>query len=107
LNLTLSGGMEETDSGAGDNRYQLYAKGGWIVDLFDFGSSHFGVHGARSDNLPTPGDEGWTVGVGYVQKLEDLGAEFYTKFSVYDLDRDNDSSVDQILALTFGSRIKF
>ena len=107
LNLTLAGSMEKTDSGAGGDRSQLYLKAGWIVNIFDFGSSHFGVHGALTDNMPTPGDEGWTVGVGYVQRLEDFGTELYTKFSVYDLDRDNDPSVDQILALTFGSRIKF
>jgi predicted porin len=105
LNLTVAGGEEKTDSGG--DRYQLYLKGGWIADFFDFGSSHFGLHGARTGNLPTSGDEGWTLGTAFVQRLEDFGIELYTKLSVYDLDRDNDPSVDQILALTFGSRIKF
>ena len=105
LNLTLAGGMEKTDTGG--DRYQGYIKGGWIANFFDFGSSHFGVHAARTGNLPTPSDMGWTVGAAYVQRLEDFGTELYTKLSVYDLDRDNDESVDKIIALTAGSRVKF
>ncbi len=105
LNLTVAGGEEKT--GSGGDRYQLYLKGGWIADFFDFGSSHFGLHGARTGNLPTSGDEGWTLGTAFVQRLEDFGIELYTKLSVYDLDRDNDPSVDQIVTITAGSRVKF
>ncbi len=105
LNLTVAGGEEKT--GSGGDRYQLYLKGGWIADFFDFGSSHFGLHGARTGNLPTSGDEGWTLGTAFVQRLEDFGIELYTKLSVYDLDRENDPSVDQIVVLSAGSRVKF
>ena len=105
LNLTFSSGAEKTDSGG--DRNQIYLKGGWIANIFDFGSSNFGVHGARTSNLPTPSDDAWTFGAAFVQKLDDFGAELYTKFSIYDLDRDNDASVDQIHALTVGSRVKF
>ncbi len=105
LNLTLAAGMEKTDDGG--NRSQLYIKGGWIANFFDFGSSHFAIDAATLANLPTSSDESWTVGAAYVQRVEDYGVELYAKVSVYDLDRDNDPSVDQIMQFTVGSRVKF
>ena len=105
MNLTLAAGMEKT--GEGGDRSQFYVKGGWIANFFDIGSSHFAIDAARTANLPSSSDQGWTIGAAFVQMLDDFGVEFYTKIAVYNLDRDNDPNVDQIMAFTVGSRVKF
>lgn len=105
LNLTLSSGFDESDDGGNPSSY--YLKVGWIADFFDFGSTNFGVDVNRSVNNPTPSDSGWSFGGAVVQNISDFGLQLYSQVRYYELDRNNDPSVDGITAFTVGTRIKF
>ncbi len=105
LNLTLSTGFDESSDGGNPSSY--YLKGGWIADFFDFGSTNFGVDINRSVNNPTPSDKGWSTGFAVVQDVNDFGLQLYSQVRYYELDRNNNPSVDGITAFTVGTRIKF
>jgi len=105
LNLTVSSGFDESDDGGNPRNY--YLKGGWIADFFDFGSTNFGIDLTRSVNNPTPSDEGWSVGGAVVQDVNDFGLQLYGQLRYYELDRNDNPSVDGITAFTVGTRLKF
>ncbi len=105
LNLTVSTGFDESDDGG--NPANFYVKGGWIAEFFDVGTTNFGVDFTRSVNNPTPSDEGWSVGGAVVQNVDDFGLQLYGQLRYYDLDRNNDPSVDGITAFTLGTRLRF
>lgn len=106
LSATLSGGMEELGSG-GDNPFNLYGKLAWDTSFFQFGQTGFGVDFTYGENVSGEGDEGMGVGVAAIQLIEDFGTEIYTQFRVYDLDRNEGDSVDEIFVGTVGTRVKF
>lgn len=103
LNFTASSGMDEVaDQG---NPSNLYVKGGWIADLFDFGPTSFGIDYARSNNNPSPSDHGFSVSGAVVQELPDFGTQLYTQVRLYDLS--SDPKTQSIWVGTVGSRVKF
>ena len=105
LNLTMSAGLLDRDD-QGDPT-NLYVKGGWLTRFFPVGQTGFGVDYARSLNLPTGRDEGYSVGLGAVQQFEDFGTELYLGYRLYSLDRDVEPSVEDMNVGTVGARVKF
>jgi hypothetical protein len=105
LNLTLSAGTKDTSNQG--NPQNFYAKGGWIADFFDFGKTAMSVDYTRSVNLPTRGDDGYSVGAAVVQKIPVFGSELYAQFRIHDLSRDNDPNVQKIYVGSSGARVKF
>ncbi len=105
LNLTLSSGMDKSKNGG--NPSNVYVKGGWIANFFDWGESRFGIDFTRSNNNPTPSDSGFSVGGAFVQAVPDFGAELYTQLRWYTLDRNNERSVHDIVVGSVGTRVKF
>ena len=105
LNLTMSAGLLDRDD-EGDPT-NLYIKGGWLTRLFSVGQTAFGVDYARSLNLPTGRDDGYSVGVAAVQQFENFGTELYLGYRLYSLDRDVAPSVEDISVGTVGARVKF
>lgn len=103
LNLTLSSGMDDTDDGG--NPTNFYVKGGWIANLFDVGTTNFGIDYTRSSNNPTPSDHGFSVGGAVVQNLSDFGTQLYSQVRLYDLS--SDPSTESIWVGTVGTRVKF
>ncbi len=105
LSLTVSGGMDSKNRG--DDPYNLYGKLGWDTSFFQFGPTGFGVDYTYSQDVSADGDEGMSVGLAAIQLIEDYGTELYAQVRIYDLDRDNANSVDDIVVGTVGTRIKF
>ncbi len=105
LNLTVSSGFDESNDGGNPSSY--YLKGGWIAEFFDIGTTNFGVDVNRTVNNPTPSDSGWSTGFAVVQNVSDFGLQLYSQVRYYELDRNNDPSVDGITAFTVGTRIRF
>lgn len=105
LSLTVSGGMDSKNRG--DDPYNLYGKLGWDTSFFQFGPTGFGVDYTFSQDVSADGDEGMSVGFAAIQLIEDFGTELYAQVRIYDLDRDNAASVDDIVVGTVGTRIKF
>ncbi|MGD8500857.1 MAG: hypothetical protein PVJ86_09435 [Phycisphaerales bacterium] len=106
LNLTLSGGIKDRESGESDP-YNLYAKGGWLTRFWSFGQTAFGLDYTRSVNLPTGRDDGYSIGGALVQQFEKFGTELYLQYRLYDLDRDAAPEVQNMKVGTIGARIKF
>ncbi|MEX1326391.1 MAG: hypothetical protein AB1Z29_06285, partial [Desulfobacterales bacterium] len=99
-----AGLLDRDDEGDPTN---LYIKGGWLTRFFSVGQTGFGVDYARSLNLPTGRDDGYSVGVAAVQQFEDFGTELYLGYRLYSLDRDVAPSVEDISVGTVGARVKF
>jgi hypothetical protein len=105
LNLTLSGGLLERDNQSDPKNF--YAKAGWLKRFFDFGETAFGVDYARSLNLPTDSDDGYSIGAAAVQQFEEYGTEFYLLYRLHSLDRDVEPEVHDISVGSIGARVKF
>lgn len=123
LNLTLAGGMDESrpDPRNGDPDFDcgvtidcrdsdgshLYAKLGLIRSLFDVGDTAFAVDFTRTQNLPTPDDDGRAVGAIVVQHFDRWGADLYSQFRWIELDRRGPFDMEDINVGTAGVRVKF
>lgn len=105
ISLTVSGGMDSEDNT--DDPYNLYGKLAWDTTFFDFGKTGFGVDFAYNQNSAAEGDIGRSFGLAAIQLIEDHGTELYAQFRIFDLDRRGDASVDDIVAGTIGTRVKF
>ena len=105
LSLTVAGGMDARSRG--DDPYNLYGKLGWDTSFVQVGPTGFGVDFTYGENVSAEGDEGISVGLAAVQLLENFGTELYAQIRLFDLDRNNENSVEDIVVGTVGTRIKF
>lgn len=105
LNLTLSGGLLEDE--IREDAINLYAKIGWIANLFTLGNTAFGLDYTRSENLPLAGDRAWSVGAAAVQSFNKIATEFYLQYRTYSLDRKSGPAVKRLNLGTFGARVRF
>jgi len=105
LNLTMSAGLLDRDDEGDPTNF--YVKGGWLTRFFSVGQTGFGVDYARSLNLPTGRDDGYSVGVAAVQVFEDYGTELYLQYRLYSLNRDVAPSVENMNVGTVGARVRF
>lgn len=106
LNLTLSGGLLESDDGGDATNF--YAKGGWLARLFSVGDTAFGLDYTRSTNIPAQSFDGYSIGAAAVQHFHKYGTEFYTQVRHYSLSNDNQPPGTQDITVgTVGARVKF
>ncbi len=105
LSATVSGGMEEADTG--DNPYNLYGKLAWDTSIFSFGPTGFGVDYTYGENISADGDEGTSFGIAGIQLFEDYSTELYAQFRYFELDENTGPSPDDIIVGTVGARVKF
>ena len=105
LNLTLSGGLLEDE--IREDAINLYAKIGWIANLFSLGNTAFGLDYTRSENLPLAGDRAWSVGAAAVQSFSKIATEFYLQYRTYSLDRKAGPAVKRLDLGAFGARVRF
>jgi hypothetical protein len=105
LNLTMSAGLLDRDDEGDPTNF--YVKGGWRTQFFSVGQTAFGVDYARSLNLPTGRDDGYSVGAAAVQVFEDYGTELYLQYRLYSLNRDVAPSVENMNVGTVGARVRF
>jgi predicted porin len=104
LGLTLSAGTDHAD---GDDPYNLYGKLSWDAALVGWGGTGLGVDLTRGENLPDPGDEGYSIGLAALQKIEAYSLDLYGQLRWFSLDRDEGPGVDDIYVSTVGARIAF
>jgi hypothetical protein len=105
LNLTLSAGLLERDNQS--DPYNYYGKVGWLTRFFSFGKTAFSADYARSVNLPTDSDDGYSIGAAAVQQFEAYGTEIYLLYRLHSLNRDVGPEVHDINVVSVGTRIKF
>lgn len=106
LNLTMASGMQKDESSAREDAIYYYGKIGYIAQLFDLGSTAFALDYGRFEDMKVNDDEGDTIGVLTVQKLQNWNTEVYFGYRHYELDRAG-TDFDDIDALMSGIRIKF
>ncbi len=83
LNLTVAGGMVDTDRDTAD---YWYVKGGLRRRLFDMGESAFSVDWYSGTDFVQDGTESRSVGVAAVQFVEAANTELYLTWRLYDYD---------------------
>lgn len=109
INLTLAAGRGENkdDNGVKRNNTTFwYVKGGYIADIFGFGTTNFAIDGGQSYDVSTNGNTGSTIGFQIVQNLLKYGTQIYAAYRWYSLSSREDSFFG-INAGMAGARIKF
>lgn len=109
LNLTGAAGvrMLSGDRGDDDDPIFLYGKLGYLFSPFDFGKTALAVDLGYNEDVAQEGDEAIVYGAYAVQNLDAAATELYVGVRNFELDRDDASSFDDILAIWSGARVKF
>jgi predicted porin len=105
LSLTLSAGGQEVD--AGDNPYNLYGKLGYDTEFWAIGPTGFGIDYTQGHNISGDGDEGTSVGIAAVQRIEAYDIDLYTQARWYSLDSATAPDLKNIFVGTFGTKLTF
>lgn len=92
----------------------FYAALGYQANLFEIGSTAFGIDYQMTKDLQFRGDEATTFGVGAVQNLPRFGTDLYLGARFYLLDRDaaadggtRNNSFDDMFVVMSGARVRF
>ncbi len=106
VNFTLAAGQRDYDENRRDNAKYWYGKIGYRKDFWDIGPTAFSLDYGEYRDISQNDDEAKTVGLMFVQKVNDWGTEFYAGYRWHDLDRDVED-FDNINAFMTGARLKF
>jgi predicted porin len=108
ISLTFAAGQKEYDEIDADDPFFLYGKLGYQTKaLTVLGKTAFSIDYNATDDNDEEGDEAEMFGIQAVQKIDNWGAEFFSAYRLYSLDRDDDSDMEDINVFMAGSRIKF
>jgi predicted porin len=101
LNVTFAGGFRDLDESDRDDPFNLYTKVGYKWDIHAV-AAEFG----QTNDLAEDGDESRNVGVAYVIAPWS-GVDFYAALRTYELERNDESGIEDISQLMVGTRVKF
>jgi predicted porin len=101
LNVTFAGGFRDLDDSDRDDPMNLYTKVGYKWDIHAV-AAEFG----QTNDLAEDGDESRNVGVAYVVTPWS-GVDFYATVRTYELERNDESGIDDISQFMVGTRVKF
>jgi hypothetical protein len=107
LSLTAAGGQQKLDDAKRkENPMYWYAKLGYTAKLFFAGSTTIALDYAADNDQKHDKDKGTSLGVSFVQRLDNLGTEIFLGYRSYKLDR---AATDfaAINGVMGGARIKF
>lgn len=106
LNATFAAGYQDTDAANRDDPIFYYIKLGYILNIFDMGSTALALDYGRFNDIAQNDDEVDTIGAFAVQNLTNWGTELYLGYRYHSLDRSG-FDYDDIHVILSGARIKF
>ena len=106
INLTAAAGRDDPDRAGRDHPTFVYAKIGYLMDMFEVGRTALAVDIYSGRDIAADGDDSFSVGAFAVQNLDLLATQLYLGYRYYELDRDG-LDLDPINAVMTGARVKF
>ncbi len=106
FSITLAAGNENLDDDTNDSKNFYYGKVGYAMEFWNIGQTALAIDYGQYNDIETKEDEAKTVGLMFVQKLEDWSTEIYAGFRKHNLDREG-ADYDAVSAMMIGARIKF
>lgn len=106
LSITFQMGMR-TSLSPSDDLWNWYIKAGWQGKPFAIGKTAVSVDFGRGDNFQSAGSRLWTVGVGFVQKIDQAATEVFLGYRFHHATTRSYGTLDSIHALMTGARVKF
>jgi hypothetical protein len=105
LSFTFSAGKDDVKQGS--DPYNLYFKLGYDTRLFSVGATGFGLDYTSNKHVSGQGDEGESVGLAVLQRIDSYGIDLYGQFRWYSLDRALGPAFEDIYVLSAGARWAF
>lgn len=107
ISATFATGERELDvAGDREDPFFWYAKLGYRLHAFDFGSTRLAIDYGEGDDVAADDEEIQTFGVFVVQMVDAIATEFYAGYRNHSLDVPG-SNPDDINGVIAGARIKF
>ena len=106
LALTIQGGLQEQETEASDDRWDIFGRIGYQFKGTDLGKTYTGFDIGYAENIAAQGDETTSYAILISQDIDKMGTEIYAVAEVWDLDRPG-SDFDKIWGISAGARIKF
>lgn len=106
VNVALAGGKMNSDVTGGTDPDFLFAKLGYIADIFPIGTSNFSIDWSTHDDIAMLGDEATVYSFGAVQNIKKVGTELFVNVRWNDLDRPG-LPTEGIFTTIGGARVKF
>jgi len=108
INLTIAGGADWLTKVSNADPAYGYVKGGWQAEFLDLGKTNIALDYYFGDKICLRCDSSQSASGFIVQEFAGFGTEVYLGGRVYALElNDNTSDPDDIVAGTFGTRVKF
>jgi predicted porin len=101
INLTLSHGYRDFDTGGSDDARNYYGKLG-----YKFSKWALSVDYTYSENVAQDDDEATSIGAAAVWNIWE-SVQFYGSYRWHDLDRDTVDNIEDLQAVMIGGRVKF
>ena len=106
FSITLAAGNERSDIEGHDSKQFYYGKVGYTIEFWQLGQTALAIDYGQYNEVRNEEDEAKTVGIMFVQQLQDWSTEIYAGFRTHAMDRE-DTDADAVNALTIGTRIRF
>ncbi len=106
INLTAAAGRDDPDQAGRDDPTFLYAKIGYLMEMFEIGRTALAVDVYSGRDIAADGDDSLSIGAFAVQNLDAFATQLYLGYRYYELDRDG-LDLDPINAVMTGARVKF
>lgn len=106
FSFTFAAGNETLDSDPHDAKTFYYGKLGYTMEFWRIGETALAIDYGLYTDIEKQEDEAKTMGLMFVQKLQDWSTEIYAGFRSHDLEREG-ADYDAVNALMIGTRIRF
>lgn len=106
FSITFAAGNESLDNDTRDSKNFYYGKVGYAMEFWNIGQTALAIDYGQYNDVKTKEDEAKTMGIMFVQKLQDWSTEIYAGFRTHNLDREG-ADYDAVNAMMIGTRIKF
>jgi hypothetical protein len=106
FSFTFAAGNETVDNDTRDGRKFYYGKAAYTMEFWNIGQTALAIDYGQYKDAKNREDETKTIGLMFVQKLQDWSSEIYAGFRTHDLDHES-ADYDAVNELAIGTRINF
>jgi hypothetical protein len=106
FSFTFAAGNETVDSHTQEEKKFYYGKAGYTMEFWNIGQTALAIDYGQYKDAKNKEDETKTMGLMFVQKLQDWSSEIYAGFRTHDLDHES-ADYDAVNELAIGTRISF
>jgi hypothetical protein len=106
FSITLAAGNEQHSDGGYESKKFYYGKLGYAMEFWQIGQTALVIDYGKYSEVSQEEDKAKTMGIMFVQKIQDWSSEIYAGFRTQDMEHEG-AEYDAVNALTVGTRINF